>query len=213
MRNVLIEGKKVYTIIPDRFDDASIYGERVVRKGKTRLREWNPYRSKLSALILLGASPDIKEESTILYLGASTGTTVSHLSDICHEGRIYAVEVSPFSMRKLISLAERRDNIFPIMEDANHPERYMSIVPKVDLIYQDISQRNQVEIFLKNCELFMKKEGMIMVKARSIDVSAKPEEIFDKVKKEIEEEGYRIKMIKRLDPYARDHACMIVDRG
>eukprot|EP00493_Phyllostaurus_siculus_P025903 UN26248 len=46
-------------------------------------RVWNPYRSKLGASVLNGikkipVAPGMK----VLYLGAASGTTVSHVSDI-----------------------------------------------------------------------------------------------------------------------------------
>ena len=215
MENIVIEKKKVFTVIPEKFDDKSIYGEKIIKKKNLRLRTWNPYRSKLSAALILGLRIHIKEDSEVLYLGAATGTTVSHLSDILHEGRIYAVEISPFSMKKLLELCEKRNNIFPILEDANHPERYQHIVPEVDLVYQDISQRNQVDIFVKNCDKFLKGdgEGIIMVKSRSIDVSAQPREIYRRVEKDLEENGYKIKEVKELDPYAKDHACIVIRRS
>jgi len=215
MENIVIEKKKVFTVIPEKFDDKSIYGEKIIKKKNLRLRTWNPYRSKLSAALILGLRIHIKEKSEILYLGAATGTTVSHLSDILYEGRIYAVEISPFSMKKLLELCEKRNNIFPILEDANHPERYQHIVPEVDLVYQDISQRNQVDIFVKNCDKFLKGdgEGIIMVKSRSIDVSAHPREIYRRVEKDLEEKGYKVKEVKELDPYAKDHACIVIRRN
>ena len=215
MENLVVEKKKIFTIIPERFDDKSVYGEKIIRRGGLRLRAWNPYRSKLSAALILGLKIDLRKDSELLYLGAATGTTVSHLSDILHEGKIYAVEISPLSMKKLLELCERRDNIFPILDDANHPERFQHIVPKVDIVYQDISQRNQVDIFVKNCDKFLRKggEGIIMVKSRSIDVSAKPREIYRRVMKDLGERGYNVKKVIELDPYAKDHACIVVGRS
>ncbi|RLF43009.1 MAG: fibrillarin-like rRNA/tRNA 2'-O-methyltransferase, partial [Thermoplasmata archaeon] len=109
MENLVVEKKKIFTIIPERFDDKSVYGEKIIRRGGLRLRAWNPYRSKLSAALILGLKIDLRKDSELLYLGAATGTTVSHLSDILHEGKIYAVEISPLSMKKLLELCERRD--------------------------------------------------------------------------------------------------------
>lgn len=50
---------------------------------KTEYRAWNPFRSKLAAAILGGVDKIyMKPGSKVLYLGAASGTTVSHVSDI-----------------------------------------------------------------------------------------------------------------------------------
>lgn len=66
----------------------SVYGEKRVSienddKEKVEYRIWNPFRSKLAASILGGLDDiHIKPGSKLLYLGAASGTTVSHCSDI-----------------------------------------------------------------------------------------------------------------------------------
>ncbi len=125
-------------------DAVPVYGERI----QNGYRLWDPYRSKLAALILKGKGQAIslRVDSKILYLGAATGTTVSHLADIVSEGLVYAVEFSARSMRDLIGLCERRTNIIPILADAAKPEDYAPLLEPVDLIYQDVAQRNQAQI-------------------------------------------------------------------
>ena len=50
---------------------------------KIEYRVWNPFRSKLGAAILGGVDQiHIKPGAKVLYLGAASGTTVSHVSDI-----------------------------------------------------------------------------------------------------------------------------------
>ena len=50
---------------------------------KTEYRVWNPFRSKLAAAILGGVDKiHMKPGAKVLYLGAASGTTVSHVSDI-----------------------------------------------------------------------------------------------------------------------------------
>jgi len=50
---------------------------------KTEYRVWNPFRSKLAAAILGGIDQiHMPPGSKVLYLGAASGTTVSHVSDI-----------------------------------------------------------------------------------------------------------------------------------
>ena len=89
-----------------------VFGEKIISYMGKRARHWDPKRSKLAAAIMKGMDiMPLKPDSKVLYLGASTGTTVSYLSDICINGRIFAVEVSFESFYKLLSLSEKRKNI------------------------------------------------------------------------------------------------------
>jgi len=173
-------------------------------------RSWNPYKSKMAAAILKGCkNVPIKKDSHVLYLGAANGTTASHFSDIARNGMIYAVEISFQAMKDLLNVCGERNNMIPIMADARKPEAYEAMIEHVDVVYQDIAQRDQVNIFLKNMERFDAKEGILMVKARSIDVSMKPEKVFEKVKREIKN-NFQIKEALSLHPYARDHMAIFV---
>ena len=66
----------------------SVYGEKKISidgeaGDKIEYRVWNPFRSKLAAAILGGVDNiHMKPGSKVLYLGAASGTTVSHVSDI-----------------------------------------------------------------------------------------------------------------------------------
>ena len=120
----------------------SHYGERVMEG----YREWIPWRSKLGAMILKGHTLKLEGNEKVLYLGAASGTTLSHLADIVDEGVIYAVEYSAKPFEKLLDLVRERRNIVPLLADASKPWKYSGIVEKVDLIYQDIAQKNQIEI-------------------------------------------------------------------
>jgi len=187
----------------------SVYGERLIKINGKEYREWDIRRSKLGAGIKKGLRNPIKENSKILYLGASTGTTVSHVSDIAFKGRVYAIEFAPEPIKHLIMLAMKRPNIIPILEDANHPERYPTEM--VDVVFQDVAQRNQVEIFIKNCKAYLKKNGLgiLVIKSRSIDVTKNPSIIFKRVDKEINK---HFKVIKstRLEPFEKDHKIYLV---
>ncbi len=191
-----------------------VYGEKIIKIKKKELRSWVPYRSKIAAALLNGLEIEIKKDYDVLYLGAATGTTVSHISDITRDGIIYAVENSPVSMKKLISVCEKRPNIIPILNDAFHPDRYLSIVSNVDLIYQDISQRNQSEIFVKNIKQYLKEKGtgIIMVKARSINVAIKPKVVYENVSSFLKENSLRIIQVLELEPYEKDHAVILVKK-
>ncbi|MCK5636709.1 MAG: fibrillarin-like rRNA/tRNA 2'-O-methyltransferase [Thermoplasmatales archaeon] len=210
MQGIYKDRNRIYT--ENLCKGKKVYNEKLVKARGKEFRSWVPYRSKLAAAILNGLDFSVEPDSKILYLGAATGTTVSHISDVVNDGVIYSVENSPVAVKKLIQLSEKRNNIIPILEDANHPDRYGSIVSNVDLIYQDISQRNQAQIFISNVERYLKKNrvGILMVKARSIDVSLKPNKAYDIVCKELGDNGLNIKDRIDLSPYEKDHAAIMV---
>ena len=186
--------------------------EKLIKEKNNEYREWDAYSSKLATLILKGCTNiGIRKGDVVLYLGSATGTTVSYVSDIIgKEGFVFAVDIAPRVMRDLVFAAEKRKNIAPVLADANKPESFMERVSQVDVLYQDIAQKNQVEIFLKNIELFLKDGGyaLLAVKARSVDVTKNPKEIFKQVMKELES---KVKIIdfRTLEPFQKDH-CMVV---
>jgi fibrillarin-like pre-rRNA processing protein len=189
-----------------------VYNEQLFTEDNHEYRSWNPFRSKLAAALLKGLSVPLQSDSKVLYLGAATGTTVSHISDILTDGTVYAVESSPIALTSLLNVSKQRLNIIPILADANHPERYQQFVPPVDLVYQDISQRNQADIFSRNIRVFLKPEGiaLIMVKARSIDVALKPKQAYELVTTALKQQRFVVKKIVDLAPYEKDHAAILI---
>ena len=193
----------------------SVYGEELIQED-AEYRIWNPRRSKLAAALLNGLENlELDDASKVLYLGASTGTTVSHISDIVINGRIYAVEFSPTTAKKLVQLSRQRPNIAPILGDATKPKGYMNIVEKADLVYCDVAQPTQTELFMKNMNLFLKDDGMgmITIKARSIDVVQKPKKIFKQEEKKLIEKGFKIIDKVKLEPYEKDHIALVVEKN
>lgn len=188
----------------------TVYGEKLIQVEGIEYRTWDPRRSKLGAMILKKFNIPLKEDSKVLYLGAASGTTVSHVSDIVSEGAVYAVEFSPRSMRDLIGLASRRKNVHPILADAGKPDSYSHLIEPVDLIFQDVAQPNQAEIAARNTIRFLKKDGYLLlsIKARSIDTVANPKEVFKEEVRKLEkafEPGFEILNAKDLMPYHEDH--------
>jgi fibrillarin-like pre-rRNA processing protein len=191
------------------------FSERIEKINGQEYREIKPDRSKFVAAIANGLSQTgIKEGSKVLYLGASHGYTASFVSDIVgNDGEVFCVDIAPRCLRDLVFVCEQRLNMVPILEDAFHTERYESLVGKVDAVFQDIAQRNQLEIFLKNCDAFLKSGGfgLLAIKARSIDVSKKPKEIFFAIRKELEKK-MMIVDYRELDPHEKDHAFFVVKK-
>lgn len=185
-----------------------VYGENLEVQDGVEYRAWNPKRSKLAAAILNGCkNVAIRNNSNVLYLGAATGTTASHISDIAVNGMVYCVEISPRAFRYLLPLCELRKNMMPILADAGKTELYGRIVGSADIVYQDIAQKDQAAIFLKNINEFLAKDGygILIVKARSIDVTAHPKEIYDNVLKELSGNRINIQEVVNLEPYEKDH--------
>lgn len=192
-----------------------VYQEKLLDYEDKQFRLWNPRRSKLAAAIIKGLTIfPFKKDSTVLYLGASAGTTPSHISDICTEGRIYSVEFAPTMMREFLEVSKNRSNLFALLEDATHPGNYQHLVESVDIIYSDVAQATQTKLFLDNFKLFAKENtiGIIMIKARSIDVTKKPSVIFKEEKSKLEQGGLKILEEIKLDPYEKDHIAFICEK-
>lgn len=209
---VFKKNDRIFTENPACCKGIRVYNEKLISSKGREFRSWNPYKSKLAAAILQGLKKlDIKPDSHVLYLGAATGTTVSHFSDIAQNGMIYAVENSAIALKGLLQLSRKRMNVIPILSDANHPDRYSHLVPIVDFVYQDISQRNQAEIFINNTNRYLKKgrTGVLMVKARSIDVSLKPKQAYKLVTDDLEKNGFEILDVIDLSPYEKDHSMIL----
>jgi len=192
----------------------SVYGEKLIKVKGVEYRVWNPYRSKLAAAILKGLSiMPIKPGVTLLYLGAGSGTTVSHVSDIIgDEGKAYCVEFAARAMRELVNnVCAYRGNLIPIFADARFPNKYPISIPKVNVIYCDVAQPDQTKILLDNVEYYLKEDGFIMIalKARSIDVTKDPSEIFKKEIESLKVKGFKIIQSIRLEPYEKDHAFIV----
>ncbi len=206
------KGKNRILLTKNLVPGKTVYGEKLVKEGGVEYREWNPFKSKIASgikknLNQLGLNKGLR----VLYLGAASGTTVSHVSDIVgKEGVVFAVEFSPQVMRDLVFVAEERGNIAPILADANQPQEYKGIVPEVDWLYQDIAQKNQAEIFLKNIALFLKPGGycLLAVKSRSIDVAMAPGQIFKNIRAVLSEKLTLIDY-KELAPFQKDHCLFI----
>jgi fibrillarin-like pre-rRNA processing protein len=192
----------------------TVYTEELIREGNDEFRTWDPMKSKLCAGLLKGMkSSYIKEGDFVLYLGASTGTTPSHVSDIVGEdGFVYALDFAPRVVRNLVFVCKERKNMAPLLADANRPESYLSYASPVEVIYQDIAQRNQVGIFVKNIEMYLKigGYGLLALKARSIDVTKRPRQIFEQVRRELSEKFQIVEEVV-LEPFEKDH-CMFVVR-
>ena len=195
----------------------SVYNEKLITvdgpDGPVEYREWNPYRSKIGATLLVGIQNfGIKPGASVLYLGAASGTTVSHVSDIVGAtGRVYAVEFSHRVGRELVNLAKSRPNIVPIIEDARHPQKYRMLVPMVDYMFADVAQPDQARIFVLNGQFFLKNNGgfMLCIKASCVDSTLPAEKIYEQSQQELTEAGFHCEEKADIEEHHRGHACLI----
>ena len=209
---IQVEGEKklaTQNLVPGN----QVYNEKLVQHKGSEYRIWNPFRSKLAAAIM----NDLKNfpfnrKSDVLYLGVSTGTTISHISDIVNQGgTIFGIEHASRVARDFLDrVASHRKNIVPIIQDARKPEEFFSVYKKVDIVYVDIAQPDQTNIAIENCRLYLKSGGylFLVIKTRSIDVVKDPKMVIkDEIKKL--ETLFEIKQTIDLHPYDKDHAMVI----
>ncbi|XP_049853548.1 rRNA 2'-O-methyltransferase fibrillarin [Schistocerca gregaria] len=213
----IARGKEDALVTKNMVPGESVYGEKriAVEEGETKIeyRVWNPFRSKLAAAILGGVDQiHMPPGSKVLYLGAASGTTVSHVSDVVGpEGLVYAVEFSHRSGRDLINMAKKRTNVIPIIEDARHPHKYRMLVGMVDTIFADVAQPDQARIVALNAQYYLRNGGhfVISIKASCIDSTAQPEAVFAAEVKKLQGDKLKPQEQITLEPYERDHAVVV----
>ena len=192
-----------------------VYNEELIQREGVEYRTWDPFRSKLAAAILKGMPENVIEDGDrVLYLGASTGTTASHVSDIVGlGGLVIGVEFAPRVAREFVErVARERKNVIPFVADARDPSKYS--ITEVDVVYCDIAQPDQTEIAIANCTRLLRKNGRLLlaVKARSIDVLKDPELVYEEEKRKLENVGFGVELIVDLKPFEKDHALVSASR-
>ena len=191
-----------------------VYGEELVNINGVEYRLWNPYRSKLSAAIINGLkNMNIKKGSKVLYLGAANGTTCSHVSDIIdRQGILFCIEISERSMRDLIKVCEKRENMMPILADARNTPYYEDEVGKVDIIYEDVSARDQADILLSNSKM-LNRNGFayVAIKSQSISMSKNPSEIYQEFIDKVSNEFKLVEKVK-IEPFHKKHLFAVFQK-
>jgi fibrillarin-like pre-rRNA processing protein len=171
-------------------------------------RCWDAGRSKLAAMLEAGLDTGLAGGETVLYLGAASGTTVSHVADFA--GPTYAVEFAPRPVRDLVDVAEGRGNLFPLLKDARKPATYAHVVESdVDAIVQDVATRGQARVAVENRQ-FLADDGRLLaaVKARSEDVTRDPEAVFEDALADLRD-AYEVLATARLEPFHEDHLGVV----
>jgi fibrillarin-like pre-rRNA processing protein len=195
----------------------SVYGERLVSFEGNEYRLWDPYRSKIAAAILNGLQTvPIGPNSKVLYLGAASGTTASHVSDIVgEEGHVYCVEFASRSLRELVNnVVSFRYNMSPILADARLPETYSRLVERVNSVYCDVAQPEQARLLANNADMFLEDGGWVLlaIKAQSIDVTKEPAVVFKKEVSVLQSRGFAVSQIVGLEPFDKAHAMVVAQK-
>jgi fibrillarin-like pre-rRNA processing protein len=196
---------------------SSVYGERLVKFKGEEYRIWDPYRSKLAAAILKGLETvPIYPDQKVLYLGAASGTTASHISDIVGEdGHVYCVEFASRSLRDLVNnVCAFRYNMSPILADARLPESYSRMVQRVDSVYCDVAQPEQARLLADNADMFLSDGGWVLlaIKSQSIDVTKEPAAVYRAEVSILESRGFHIREVIDLEPYDKAHAMAVAQK-
>lgn len=186
----------------------SVRGERLRDVEGRVYRHWDPARSKLGAALVLGwGEPLPRAGERWLYLGAAAGTTPSHLADLVGPGgAVYAVEPSVRPFLRLLEVADRYPNLFPILGDGREPARYGGSVPIVDGIYADVAQPDQAAILAANATEFLRPGGAVLfvVKTASIARDARAEPLLERTVAELPI-AFQRGATQRLEPFDRRH--------
>ncbi|OPY30181.1 MAG: Fibrillarin-like rRNA/tRNA 2'-O-methyltransferase [Methanocella sp. PtaU1.Bin125] len=173
-------------------------------------RPWSPATSKLSSMITKGMQIPLTARSRVLYLGAASGTTVTHVSDIVADGIVFAVEFAPRPARDLLRAVAARENVVPMIADARRPDLYPPFVDHVDFLYQDVAQPDQAEIAIANADKYLTPGGyaVIAIKARSISAGGDVKDIF---RGETERLAERFEILEKvsLEPLHHDHLAVL----
>jgi fibrillarin-like pre-rRNA processing protein len=210
---VLRRGRELYT--RNLRPGERVYGEELILEDGVEYRRWDPWRSKLAAYLLNGATRlPYDHPRRVLYLGAAHGTTLSHLSDLLPDAQLFGIEKSAGSFGAFLALSRRRSNLLPILADAQLPERYLADVGPVDFLYQDIAQRNQADMFAENATATLSSigSGLLMLKVRSVTQRRPVAAVVAESRSTLARQGLRVVDQRSLAPFSRDHVALVVAR-
>ncbi|CAA3015282.1 mediator of RNA polymerase II transcription subunit 36a-like [Olea europaea subsp. europaea] len=108
-------------------------------------------------------------------------------------------------------MVEKWTNVIPIIEDARHPAKYRMLVGMVDVIFSDVAQPDQARILELNASYLLKARGhfMISIKANCIDSTVPAEAVFAQEVQKLQAEQFKPTEQVTLEPFVRDHACVV----
>ena len=145
--------------------------EKIVIVNDEEFLEWNPYKSKLAAAIRNGLQilPIIKN-SKVVCINPLEESTILHISNIVgSEGSVFVIDVDKNKKSFLNKLVNTHKNIIPIYDTVDELSFSSSITGKVDALYVDILESEQIEQIVEKYGSLLKNEGFLMLIAKKDD--------------------------------------------
>ena len=145
--------------------------EKIVIVNDEEFLEWNPYKSKLAAAIRNGLQilPIIKN-SKVVCINPLEESTILHISNIVDSGgSVFVIDVNKNKKSFLNKLVDTHKNIIPIYDAADELSFSSSMTGKVDALYVDIPESEQIEQIVEKYGSLLKNEGFLMLIAKKDD--------------------------------------------
>ena len=145
--------------------------EKIVIVNNEEFLEWNPYKSKLAAAIRNGLQiiPIIKN-SKIVCINLPEESTMLHISNIVGSGgSVFVIDVNKNKKSFLNKLVNTHKNIIPIYDKVDELSFFSSITGKVDALYVDIPESEQIEQIVEKYGSLLKNEGFLMFVTKKDD--------------------------------------------
>ena len=145
--------------------------EKIVIVNDEEFLEWNPYKSKLAAAIRNGLQilPIIKN-SKVVCINLLEESTMLHISNIVGSGgSVFVIDVNKNKKSFLNKLVDTHKNIIPIYDAADELSFSSSITGKVDALYVDLPESEQIEQIVEKYGSLLKNEGFLMLVTKKDD--------------------------------------------
>ena len=145
--------------------------EKIVIVNNEEFLEWNPYKSKLAAAIRNGLQilPIIKN-SKVVCINLLEESTILHISNIVgSNGSVFVIDINKNKKSFLNKLVNTHKNIIPIYDTVDELSFSSSITGKVDALYVDIPESEQIETIVEKYGSLLKNEGFLMLIAKKDD--------------------------------------------
>jgi len=142
--------------------------EKIVIVNDEEFLEWNPYKSKLAAAIRNGLQilPIIKN-SKVVCINPLEDSTILHISNIVgSNGSVFVIDINKNKKSFLNKLVDTHKNIIPIYDTVDELSFSSSITGKVDALYVDLPESEQIEQIVRNYGSLLKNEGFLMLVAK-----------------------------------------------
>ena len=202
--------------------------EKIVIVNDEEFLEWNPYKSKLAAAIRNGLQilPIIKN-SKVVCINPLEESTILHISNIVgSEGSVFVIDVDKNKKSFLNKLVNTHKNIIPIYDKVDELSFFSSITGKVDALYVDIPESEQIEQIVEKYGSLLKNEGFLMFVTKKDDAildddivgwMAEQRAGFDKIREITTKLKSRFEIIQEInlgvnyvmEPYHRLHAFIL----